>query len=182
MATVKKILETAAALLDMSEVTFTGSNVISNYDPTVLALVQCLNNVLEEIATEYIPFVKTETVALTDGRAEYTAFDNQVAEIIKVNTMGRTCKFLCYPSYVEVDTKESSADITYHYLPDPVTVTGSVGYLKLTPRLLALGLAADYALVVGRYEESVQFDKQYMYALQAAQRKGKEIIIPARRW
>lgn len=182
MATVKSIIESAAAMLDMKEVTFSGSQVISNYDPTVIALVKCLNNVIEEIATEYIPFEAVESVTLSDGKFEYSTLANQVFQIVKIESDGSECDFVCYPTFAEVDTKCHEVKVRYYYIPAKVTVTGNVNYPKLSARLLALGVASDYALTVGRYEESINYDKQYMYALQSAQRKRKAVTIKARRW
>jgi len=182
MATVKSIIETAAAMLDMKEISFSGSQVISNYDPTVIALVKCLNNVIEEIATEYVPFEAVEEVTLNNGKFNYASLQNQVFQIVKIEDDGSPCEFICYPTFAEVDTKRTKVKVRYYYIPAKVSVTGTVNYPKLSARLLSLGVASDYALTVGRYEESVNYDKQYMYALQSAQRTRKPIRIKARRW
>ncbi len=182
MATVKSIIEKAAAMLDMKEITFSGSQVVSNYDPTVVALVECLNNVIEEIATEYIHFEATEEITLSNGKFDYASLQKQVFQIIKIEEDGAPCEFMCYPTFAEVETKCPKIKVRYYYIPDKVTITGSVNYPKLNARLLSLGVASDYALIVGRYEESINYDKQYMYALQSAQRTRKSIAVKARRW
>jgi len=180
--TVKQIIEQAAGMLGMSHVTFSGSQVISSFDPVVVQFVSCVNAVLEEIATEYVPCVKEEVITVTDRKAEYTSFSQNVFDIIKITADRQVIDFEMFPSYLEVGTERPEVTVRYKYIPAKVNINSTVANAKLSARVIALGTAAEFALIDGRYAESVNLDKQYMYALMAAARKSKEVRIKGRRW
>ena len=72
--------------------------------------------------------------------------------------------------------------ILYSYTPPEKALDGESDYATLSTRLFGYGMAMNYALIMGLYEEASVWDKKYKEALEAAYRIRGAAVIRAREW
>lgn len=174
------VIKTAAAYLELPDEVFGGvvSEGMRNAD--LDKLIRCFNSVVSEIAEEYAPFVKEENVVTLSGVIPYALFSERICKLEYLKQNGVKVRFKCLPGHVKPET-EGTFEARYRYLPPALDIDGEIDMpLNISDRIVALGVAAEYALIVERYEESVKFGEKYMEAMKHAVRCGREIIMPKR--
>lgn len=141
-------------------------------------LVIALNNVLSEIAEEYIPFIKSEKLQTENGVITYDKFSERVKEIISTSGV----KFNAGIKGVEFCV-DGEYEIKYSYIPKKVEIDGEFDLpTSITERVLAYGVAGEYALMTERYSECVNYDNKFISGLKSAKRVKKERKMPFRGW
>ena len=145
-------------------------------------LLQCFNLVENELALDYIPLVKQETLTLTDKKIYYEAFDSDVVRIIKVaDEHGASLPYKLFAAYMEVDAEK--AVVTYAYTPTPKTMTEESDFQAfVSERLFSYGMAAEYCMATGLYEEAVVWDKKYKEGIEGARQLARGGKMASRRW
>ena len=145
-------------------------------------LLQCFNLVENELALDYIPLVKQETLTLTDKKIYYEAFDSDVVRIIKVaDEHGASLPYKLFAAYMEVDAEK--AVVTYAYTPTPKTMTEESDFQAfVSERLFSYGMAAEYCMATGLCEEAVVWDKKYKEGIEGARQLARGGKMASRRW
>ena len=145
-------------------------------------LLQCFNLVENELALDYIPLVKQETLTLTDKKIYYEAFDSDVVRIIKgADEHGASLPYKLFAAYMEVDAEK--AVVTYAYTPTPKTMTEESDFQAfVSERLFSYGMAAEYCMATGLYEEAVVWDKKYKEGIEGARQLARGGKMASRRW
>lgn len=147
-------------------------------------LIKCANLMLKEIATDYMPLVESETIALKDGKFDYDLFAHRVLEILKIVdvTSGTSVKFEQKPSFCVVFSK-GNVEVRYSYLPEDISVEDEcVMSSKITSKTLALGAASEYCLIEGMYEQSALFGDKFREEMKNICRRNNEIRVKPRVW
>ena len=73
--------------------------------------------------------------------------------------------------------------IRYAYAPQKKALNDESDYrMYASVRLFAYGIAAEYSLSIGLFEEAAVWDKKYKEAVTAAYRANPCRIIQSRRW
>ncbi len=142
---------------------------------------QCANNCLDEIAAEYIRLEESKKVMATDGKIYYSELSETVFDIIDVRKDGTRVTYRLMPSYIEV----GEGEYTVRFCTRPLTLESDDDVpfpLKLTPRILSYGIAAEYLLCNGFYDEAVTYDKRFKDALNHSAYGKAEKRIRRRRW
>ena len=143
----------------------------------------CLNLIIEDIAKDYLPLLCEEEIAFTDKKFEYNKLSNVISDVIKLQTLtGLSLKFKCFPSFIKAETNK--AVITYTYLPDEVTFGQEFNFFdnKLTPRIIAYGVAMEYLFLNSLSDESAIWESRFLNSLESALRKKHNVTLPKRRW
>ena len=115
--TIKSILKTACIFLQKDELlsvqSLDGTETETDEQTKELShLLRCLNLVLSEIATDYIPLLKTETVSSTDGKILLSSLSKDVLDIVKVeNKFMLSEPYKLFPDSIE--TIPGDVKITY---------------------------------------------------------------------
>lgn len=180
---VTEVLDTAVGYLGLEDLCFSKNCAAALSDSRALKLLRAINLVNSEVASEYFPLLKEETVESTDGIIEYIAFSERVLDVVTVKSQDGCCvRYKLFPSYLK--TKEGgSYTVTYQYLPPKLEFSSLLPYdVKISPRLIALGVSSEYCLLSGMYEEGVMFDKKYREALRMALLTKGERTVKARGW
>ena len=149
----------------------------------IIKLVKCLNLVLDEIACDYFPLLKTETVTPTDNyKIPFSSLSKDLLKIYKLtNKYGKNISYKLFPSYIYCPA--SSAEITYSYKPSEVNLlTDLEEFDFLSKRTLAYGVVTEYLILSGQYDEASFWENRYKDSLLSTYRKRSEIIIKPRRW
>ena len=164
---VKEIVLAAATLTGSEKVTaYLEGGEGAQADGETLAaadkFVRLCNIVISELAGSYIPMVRTERVTAVNGRIYFTSLSMRALKIRAVyDASGRKLFYTLHPEYIE--PRGSAAQAEYEYLPDNLGLTDETGYTEkdITAGVLSYGLAAEYCLAEGRFEEAVLWRKRY---------------------
>lgn len=181
--TVKDILKTAATLLNLTDCTeyFTatdageGAGQIAELltapetRKRVDLLIRLCNLVISELASSYAPMVCEEEAETEDGKIIFANLAHSITRVLSVkNEFGHDAEFKLYPEYLKVFGGRYT--IGYEYLPENYAITDTVGFNegKITAALLGYGVAAEYCITQGRFEEAVLWRKRYSYGVERA--------------
>lgn len=154
-------------------------------DRKLSLLLQCANMVRKEIAFEYLPLVATETVEHTQDAFSYDALSHRVLRILQVQDANRgiRLRFRMHPDRCEVPASAGKLVVQYQYQPEDISFTDDCGLPpSVTARTLALGIAAEYCLIQGMYEQSVLFSDRFADDMRSASRRVGEARVKPRRW
>lgn len=189
---IKDILKISCVILNSDEVlTYLTDNVYENEDVIKESelLFKCFNLVINELSSEYLPFKDVKTLNTPDGIINYALLDNKVTDILSVkNGAGENMDFSAYPLYIKINAGAAGAagsvTVEYSYIPEFQSVSGEVniGEKKITERIIAYGICAEYCLICGQYDEALIWDKRYKDSLASVMRKTKRLSVPARSW
>lgn len=198
--TVKDILKTAATLLNLTDCTeyFTateaaqgsehGSEQVSGYQASadILAKVDILtrlaNLVITELASSFVPMACAEEVETSDGKIVFADLAHNITRVLSVkNEFGHDAEFKLYPEYIKVFGGRYTVE--YEYLPENYALSDTVGFNegKITAALLGYGVAAEYCITQGRFEEAVLWRKRYSYGVERAA-LPKNAAVKGRCW
>lgn len=149
---------------------------------TLTLLVECFNIVENELALDYLPLYAEDEVYSDTGRVEFTELSQAAVRILRVeDEWGNALPFKLFPSYLV--GQPGRVKITYTYTPKKKDITGSSEYTLLaSERLFSYGIAAEYCVAMGLYEESAVWDKKYKEGIEAACSGGKSVRLASRRW
>lgn len=145
-------------------------------------LLRAFNLVENELALDYLPLFAEEELNTQTGAIEYSAFSRSAVRILKITDVwGNELEFKLFPDYVK--TQCGKVRVTYTYTPKEKTFADESEFHALVSvRLFAYGIASEFCLASGRFEEAAIWDKKYKQAIVAAYRAKPVKKISSRRW
>lgn len=145
-------------------------------------LLRCFNIVENELALDYLPLYAEEDVRTETGAVRYIELTYPVVRVLRVtDEWGNALPFKLFPEYLK--TQPGLIRLAYTYTPKEKTAEENSDYvLQASPRLFAYGMASEYCLACGLYEEGAAWDKKYKDALAAAYRSRPSRVMRSRRW
>lgn len=146
-------------------------------------MLKCINDITEELATEYLPIKKTKVVELKDGTIDLFNIDDYIHEIISVKTLnGKTIRYVI--SGNKMVCLASKVEITYKVYPQEASFESEVESFggKLSARVLAYGVASEYCFLEMLYDDATLWENRYKNALLNLQRKKGELKLKKRGW
>ena len=178
---VKDIIKTSATLLGKENVVKYLTDENQETDLITLSevntFVTLLNTLLEELASGYIPMVKTEDI----GGKQKVAFSDLTEKILKIvafyNANGNEVSYTQNTDHAIVYGYAET--ISYEYLPSSYGLNDVIGYTKeITVLSLAYGLAGEFCITQGRYEEGVFFHQKFVDSIENVKKiKGKTMAV-----
>ena len=170
--TVKEIIKTSSVLLGRDDVYgyLSGEEFLSEdrarLQLEVNSFVKCVNLTLNEIATEYIPVVKTEAINNYSGYIYFNSLQMNVLDVLGVyDAGGNKVSYKVMP--VCVKTGSQASKIEYSYIPPEYSLEEVVAYEeKLVPaRVIAYGVASQMCIIEGRFDQATVWEKRYKESL-----------------
>ncbi|MDR3292884.1 MAG: hypothetical protein LBT20_02130 [Clostridiales bacterium] len=162
------------------------------FDPTdaknaeTAALIGCADTVYGEIVSDYFPLLFEEEILFDgDGRGETENFTKRLLYIVSLKSGEKTVKYTVFPDAIHAENVRNTVlTVRYAYIPDKIEELTAETELNtgVSERCFALGIASEYCLLNGMFNESVLYDKRFKDSLQAASRKRGEIKIKRRNW
>lgn len=148
----------------------------------VNTLVRCFNAVENELAVDYLPLYQEDTVQTDTGAIFYTDFSRRPVRIAEVrDENGNAVKYKIFPQYLK--TQKGKTVIRYSYAPEEKFLYSDSEYsLEIAQRLLEFGIATEYCLMRGMFEEASVWEKKYKQALKTAYKAYPSVILRSRRW
>ena len=188
--TIKEVLALALECLGREELIpvldKTSSTLTDDEKQEVNSLLRCYNFVENEVALDYCPLKKEETVKVQNDKLYYTRLSKTPARIRKVVSGGELVRFSEYPDHILFgDGWQDTVNVAYNYLPTgktALTQSAEVADGQVSARLIALGVTAQYFLVNGETGRAALWDKKYRDALRAKNLLRKAVTIRSRRW
>lgn len=181
---VKDILKITARVLQNDELSsYLGGE--SNSEETakeVDKLFACFKLVISELCEEFLPVTKVENFSSTDGVIPFSSFSLVPLEIKSVYQRDNEVDFSVNP--LQLKTVSGEVTVVYEYYPDILTLEDECPYAKtrISDRIIALGVAREYALLCGLYDEAVSLDKRFSQSLSAVMFPKKLKRVKARGW
>lgn len=160
-----------------------GGNLTQKEQSDLKKMLECLNFVIEEIASDYLPILKTKQVELNDGSMLLKDIDNNLQEIISIKTLnGKTLRYAI--SDDKLICLASKVEITYKVYPKEITLLQTVESFggRLSARVIAYGVASEYCYLEMLYDDASIWESRFKNALLIAQRKKGEIKLKRRGW
>ena len=158
------------------------SGVVPDDNPDVVRMLNCYNLTVSELSDEIEPLVYTETLSSEDGEYYYTDFSKPPKQILKVTCFGKNVDYtVCRDKLV---TGLTSCEVTYDYRANRVhSLSDEIEYDEkvFSPRVLAMGVASEYLLISGLYEECASWRSRYENAIETYL-ISKTRKIKQRRW
>ncbi len=148
-------------------------------------LLRCFNLAENELALDYIPLKARERFVPQDGVLEYTRFSKPPVDVLSVRDgRGKEVRTECFPAHLLLPADTGEVEVTYAYAPAEKTdVEQECDHTgKISARLLALGVAAEFLISGGRYSEAAEFRKKFLDAVRAANVLRRKLATPSRRW
>ena len=143
-------------------------------------LLACFNLVENELALDYLPLVAEDEIETPTGRVEYSALKYSPVRVTKVtDEWEQSIPFQIFPSYIK--TQVGKVRVHYTYTPEKKTLDGESDFSS-SARLFSYGMASEYCLATGLFEESAVWDKKYKEGIESAYRVRKCARIRSRRW
>lgn len=144
-------------------------------------LLTCFNLVESELALNYIPLIKEETV--TGKKIYYTTLSSSAVHIKSVKDKnGNKIPYQLFATYLQVE-EEGEVCIVYSYTPAEKGINQVSDYqFGAAEAIFAYGIAATYCMSMGLFEEASIWDKKYKEEIESA--KGISVCdrLPSRRW
>lgn len=187
--TTKQVLENVAVFLGKEDLlecpyfTNTNDEVSEEEQKDLNLLLKCLNFIVNEIATDYLPILKQKQVTFVDNMLNIKQIDDNIHKIIKIeNKNGEVIKF----NYIngQLMAKTTDAIITYSSYPEKADLYGEVENFNnlMTDRVLAYGTAMEYSFLNSLYDDATVWESRYKNALLVLSQKKHNIVMPKRRW
>lgn len=147
-------------------------------------LLRCFQTVENEIAIDYIPLIDEVEITTATGVISYADFPHSLASILSVtDERGEPVQYHIYAAYLQLEAFKGKVRIVYTYVPTEKTVDGESDFtFGASKRLIAYGMAAEYALITGELTAANAWSVKYKEALAAAQKLPKVGKIQSRRW
>lgn len=170
---IKDILTLACQFVDVN-IDFSSAN-----DAKKALFEDYFNRILEEIATEYHPFICKEEIS---GRKVYFSSLSKIAiDVIDVkNDHGRKLRYRNYVDHIEIDGEGKY--ITYSYLPESLKSEDELKFFKIPARVYAYGIAREYLLEEGLKSDAVLFENRFKDSLCNVLKTRTNAVLPSRSW
>lgn len=157
-------------------------NNLPHDDSEINTIIKCINMIISEIASDYIPVETEEEVEVVNGVIPYEILSKRLINLKNISKNTSKIGAKMYPEHIAVKA-DGIVKVNYLYLPEEVKLGDKIELSpKVTVMLLTYGVLGEYCLLQGRYEDSMLFDKRYREMLKIACRVTKEIKLKHGWW
>ena len=172
--TVREVLINTGILIGRQDIVSYFGEQINVGDETyedVTFLLKIINLVVSELSATYLPLISKQFVTFYDGLLSYDELYGKVVKIINVyDRAGKNVDFIDGAEEILLKDNNSYAElfVEYQYLLEEYTEESEIGYQErdIPARVIAYGVAAEYCISQGKFDEAVMHHKRYMSALQ----------------
>ena len=168
--TIKEILISTAAFLGRSDIIdYLDKGVTVNNEQCekeVKMMVRCANLVINELALEYLPLKFIETAESNGGIIYFGSLSKNILQVLNIfDEYDNKISYKLHADYVK--TKPERVKIEYTYIPDTYAIDDVIGYAEkdLPLRAIGYGVASEFSIISGLYDEGVMWDKRYKDSL-----------------
>lgn len=181
---VRNVISLAAANLGRVDLVAQAENCAVEPAGELASLLRCYNLVENEIALDYFPLRRGETLSPEGGEISYAKFAYAPVEILEVKgESGLPLSFAMRPSAVLVPKNAERVNVFYTYSPKEKEWGDESEFAgKISARLMSFGVACEFCLTNGQYAEAAMWEKKFREALRAANAPMRKLSVRSRRW
>ncbi len=145
-------------------------------------MTKCFNLVNQEIAGEYLPFMTTENIDVSNSILSFSNLSKTVVNIYAVKgRFNMNLKFKTYANYIEIFG--NAKKIVYSYLPEDLTLDSEFELVNgLSARIYAYGVTSEFLLIDGLGTEAEIWEERFKESLFVLSRRRGEHLMPKRSW
>ena len=159
------------------------TNDYNNVSDTIETLLSAYNAVADEIARDFIKLTRSEVFTVTGGEIKFNKFSDNPLKIISVKGAdGNAVAAKIYPDKIATDAGEITVEYVYAPAARELNDECDFSHTEIGARALGLGVAAEYALISGMYEQAVIYNEKFIDAMKNALFKRKKPKIKGRAW
>ena len=184
--TVKEILLSTATCLGREDIVNylndQASSVNAETISAVSNMVSLLNMVLGELASTFVPMVKSEVIIFSSNKFRFSELTENIIEVVDLHDeYGNEFTYEISGQNLIADLR--SGVLKYQYLPKNYDLNDVVGYkeTEVSKMTLTSGLAAEYSISEGLFDEAVMWHKRFVDGVNAITRP-KNVKIKSRCW
>lgn len=179
---VNKVIKQVATLLQLTNVINANFDDFENADSQtkkdVNLILSSINEVLSDVATEFIPLKTSENITVSGGAFDLTTLSNTFYKLAKVHTNKKYS--------VDFETliiENGSYKLDYFYLPEEYELDDDIEEFdsRLTVYNLAFGVAAEFCAISGNYSEAEMWNSKFVSAMENC-KKRRVASLKSRRW
>lgn len=151
-------------------------------DVRVVRLDAAFRHTYEEIFRDYASALRKTVVTATEGEVDLAPY-NMCRVVSLTDGEGQNVPFRYGEQKLYTD-RDGSFNMCYARLPDNLGWKDEVSMpsTRITPRIVAYGVARDYHTSLGDWQSAKQWDERFKNALQSACGKSASMHMPSRRW
>ncbi len=185
----KQVLELTATflgkeeLLNCSYFTGTSDDMTDEQEKELDMLLRCLNLVVSDISTEYLPIYREKDITFTDGIMMLSDIDTDLFQIVSLKDhYGNNIRFRIFDSHISANA--NYAHITYTVFAKNCTLSGDIDEfsVKIPDRVLAYGTAMEYCFISSLFDDAQIWESRYKSSLLTLSSKKHSVVMPKRRW
>ena len=145
-------------------------------------LLECANNVCVHIATNYIPLYNQEKLTVTDNKISIDSLTQKLFKVKKITNKSGYVKFTIIDKNIVCDNGEVS--VLYSYYPNSFEMTDDIIDFNGKVSLFGYcyGIASEYCLSKGDYEQAYFWDDKYKELLKNSAKRTDYLKLKNRRW
>ena len=155
----------------------------SNVSDTLDTLLSAYNAVADEIARDFIKLTRSEVFTVTGKELRFSKFSDNPLKIMSVKGADdKAAAAKIYPDKLVAEEGEITIESVFAPAARSLNDECDFTYTEIGARTLGLGVAAEYALISGMYEQAVIYNEKFIDAMKNALFKRKKPKIKGRAW
>lgn len=179
---VENVIKQVATLLQLTNVMEADFENFENLDvqtkKDINLILSSINEVLCDVATEYLPLKKSESITVSGGEFDLTTLTN-FYKLLSVKTNNEyTLDF----ETLKID--DGTYKIEYMHLPEIYEIDDEITEFdsRLTTYNLAYGVAGEFCIISGNYSEAEMWNSKFLNAMEDFKKPHKVAKLKTRRW
>ena len=147
-------------------------------------LVECCDIIVNQIACEFCHLTTAETLTATAKMILSESLSEDAVEILSVKRAGKEVPFRVSGNAIKLPD-DGEYEITYTYAPKRITRADTVLPFfgsSVTPRVIGIGMAAEYMMINGFNDEALALDDLFTRAMKQIEDAPENSRMPQRRW
>ena len=182
---VKNLVKEVATLLQLSNVLALDLDDVEELqsmddltERDVNLIVNCLNQTLTTIATEYIELLTSENITVVNGEFD---LDDLEKNFYKIKRVENNEKFEIVDNKLRLNN--GNYKIIYSYYPEELELNDEFDfYENLSKYAICYGICSQYCLILGDFAQSETWESKFENAMEMAKSQLKVMSIKNRRW
>lgn len=187
--TTKQVLKQVATFLGKEELLmcpyFTGEEkeLTEEQSKELDLMLRCLNLIVSEISTDYLPIYKEKEVCFVDRSLNLDSLDSNIFQVVSLKDEYSTnIRFKIIGNELKADA--TNATIKFTAFAKDCTLDGEIDEfsVKIPDRVFAYGTAMEYSFISSLFDDAEIWESRYKNALLMLSHKKHNLVMPKRRW
>lgn len=187
--TVIEILESVGLYLNLTDdfKSFSSGTgeITEEVELEVNKILKAINNVIEQLAFNFLNFKTQETVLIEDKNFDLSLLSHKFLKVCKLESElnNKKLKFEIDGNYIKTDFN-GNAVMEYFYIPDKVTKLNDKILIdsKVSESVFVLGVITEYCFINGLFDDAKVWEEKFLKELNKVIKFNKNFYLPKRGW